>query len=137
MIVDTDAEPACGISPGAAVASNDGSKTFKGEMMKKLSLRIAVALVGFAGLGFTAKAQVPDQIVVTIPFEFVVAGKTLPAGKYRVNRVSSNDRWAGLILSSFENRADAIVLPSEVESAPDDKAHVSFETAGGGHFLSK
>jgi hypothetical protein len=105
-------------------------------MMKKLCLRIAVALVSFAGLGITAKAQVVDQIVVTIPFEFVVAGKTLPAGTYRVNRVS-DDRWAGLILSSFENRASAIVLPNEVESAPAEKAQVSFETAGDEHFLSK
>jgi hypothetical protein len=60
--------------------------------MKKLCLRIAVSLVGFAGLGITAKAQVVDQIVVTIPFEFVVAGKTLPAGTYRVNRVSDGLR---------------------------------------------
>ena len=104
--------------------------------MKKLCFRIAVALVSFAGLGITAKAQVVDQIVVTIPFEFVVAGKTLPAGTYRVNRVS-DDRWAGLIFSSFENRASAIVLPNDVESAPADKAHVSFETAGDEHFLSK
>ena len=104
--------------------------------MKKLCLRIAVALVSFAGLGITAKAQVVDQIVVTIPFEFVVAGKTLPAGTYRVNRVS-DDRWAGLIFSSFENRASAIVLPNEVENAPAEKAHVSFETAGDEHFLSK
>jgi hypothetical protein len=105
-------------------------------MMKKLCLRIAVALVSFAGLGVTAKAQAVDQIIVTIPFEFVVAGKTLPAGTYRVNRVS-DDKWEGLILSSFENRASAIVRPIEVESIPDDKAHVSFETAGGEHFLSK
>ena len=104
--------------------------------MKKLCLRIAVALVSFAGLGITAKAQVVDQIVVTVPFEFVVAGKTLPAGTYRVNRVS-DDRWAGLIFSSFENRASAIVLPIKVESTHDNKAHVSFETAGDEHFLSK
>jgi len=104
--------------------------------MKKLCLRIAVALVSFAGLGITAKAQAVDQVVVTIPFEFVVTGKTLPAGTYRVNRVS-DDRWAGLIFSSFENRASAIVHPIEVESTSDDKAHVSFETAGGEHFLSK
>jgi hypothetical protein len=106
-------------------------------MMKKLSLRIAVALVGFAGLGITAKArQVPDQIVVTIPFEFVVAGKTLPAGTYRVNRVG-DDRWDGLIFRSFENRAGVIVHPIEVESAPADKTKVSFEKAGDEHFLSK
>src|SRR5260370_20876503 len=113
----------CGINPGAAVASNNGSNAFKGEMMKKLCLRIAVALVSFAGLGITAKAQAVDQVVVTIPFEFVVAGKTLPSGTYRVNRVS-DDRWAGLIFSSFENRASAIVLLIKVESTHDNKAHV-------------
>jgi hypothetical protein len=105
-------------------------------MMKKLCLRIAVALVSFAGLGITSKAQVVDQIVVTIPFEFVVAGKTLPAGTYRVSPVS-DDRWGGLILSGFKNHASAIVLPNEVENAPAEKAHVSFETAGDEHFLSK
>jgi hypothetical protein len=111
-------------------------------MMKKLCLRIAVALVSFAGLGITVKAQVVDQIVVTIPFQFVVAGKTLPAGTYRVNRVS-DDRWAGLIFSSFENHASTLVRPievestREVESTSDGKAHVNFETAGNEHFLSK
>ena len=103
--------------------------------MKNL-LRIAVALIGFAGLGITAKAQVADQIVVTIPFEFVVAGKTLPAGTYRVDRVS-NDKWAGLILRSFETRAGVLVRPTEVESASADQAKVSFEKAGDEHFLSK
>jgi len=103
--------------------------------MKKL-LRIAVALVGFTGLGITARAQDADQIVVTIPFEFVVAGTTLPAGTYRVNRVG-DDRWDGLIFRSFENRAGVIVHPIEVESIPADKTHLSFEKAGDEHFLSK
>ena len=110
--------------------------------MRKLCLRIAVALVSFVGLGITAKAQAVDQVVVTIPFQFVVDGETLPAGTYHVSRVS-DDRWGGLILSSFKNRASVIVVPNEVESShevrstPDGKAHVSFETAGGEHFLSK
>ena len=110
--------------------------------MRKLCLRIAVALVSFAGLGITAKAQVVDQVVMTVPFQFVVAGQTLPAGTYRVSRVS-DDKWEGLILSSFENRAGAIVHPTEVESTHevdsthDGKTHVSFETAGNEHFLSK
>ena len=105
--------------------------------MRKLCLRIAVALVSFAGLGITAKAQVVDQVVVTIPFQFVVAGKTLPAGTYHVTRAESDDKWAGLIFSSFENRVSTIVHPIEVENTPAEKAHVSFEIAGGEHFLSK
>src|ERR1700726_2237088 len=95
-------------NPGVAV-SDDGSKTFKGEMMKKSHLRILVALVGLAGFAVAAKAQVVlDQIVVTIPFEFVVAGKTLPAGTYRVNRLSDTDPSV-LVLNSFENRVGVIV----------------------------
>jgi hypothetical protein len=106
--------------------------------MRKLCLRIAVALVSLAGLGITVKAQdvVADQVVVTIPFQFVVAGKTLPAGTYHVNRVS-DDKWAGLVFSSVENRGSVIVHPIKVESTHDGKAHVGFETAGGEHFISK
>ncbi len=104
--------------------------------MKKLYLHIVVALVGFAGLGVTAKAQAVDHVVVTIPFEFVAAGKTLPAGTYTVNRLS-DDRIGALVLRSSDNRESAIFLPTEVESAPSDKAQVSFETAGDEHFLSK
>jgi len=43
----------------------------------------------------------------------------------------------GLIFSSVENRASAIVHPIEVKSACADKAQVSFEKAGEEHFLSK
>ena len=104
--------------------------------MKKLCLRVLVALVGFAGLGFAAKAQAVDQVVATIPFEFVVSGKTLPAGTYWAHRVyTSSERT--LVISNYENNVSAIILPTEVESAPTDKPEMSFETAGDQHFLSK
>ena len=104
--------------------------------MRKQCLRILIALFSVAGSGMAARAQARDQIVVTIPFEFVVAGKTLPAGTYKVNRVTDSDPRT-LILHSFENRTSAIVLPSEVEGGSADKVRVSFERAGGQYFLSK
>ena len=103
--------------------------------MKKQYLRILMAVAGFAGLGVTAKAQELDQVVVTIPFEFVVAGKTLPAGTYRTNRIS-DDKYAGLILSSVENHVSVILHPIEVESAHNDKAQASFQETGDQRFLS-
>jgi len=103
--------------------------------MRKQYLRILIVLIGLAGFGVAAKGQAFDQIVVNIPYDFVVAGKTLPAGTYRVNRVSINDR--ALILSSFENRASVIALATQVESSSADKAQVSFEQVGGERFLSK
>jgi hypothetical protein len=105
-------------------------------MMKKLYLRILVALVGFAGLGVAAKAQAVDQIVTTIPFKFVVAGTTLPAGTYKVSRVWS-DKSEALVISSYENNVSAVVLPTEVKNAPTDKPELTFEKAGEDHFLSK
>jgi hypothetical protein len=70
---------------------------------------ILIALIGVAGLGMAASGQAPDQIPVNIPYEFVVAGKTLPSGTYRVNPLSNIDREA-LVLSSFESRATVMVL---------------------------
>jgi len=104
--------------------------------MKKLFLRIAMALVGVAGLGIATKGQVVDQIVVTVPFEFVVAGTTLPAGTYQVHRVS-DDPSSGLVLSSYENHVITTVFPIDVESARVNKPEVTFETAGDEHLLSR
>lgn len=105
--------------------------------MKKLYFRIAVALVGIAGLGITTKAQAAvDQLVVTVPFEFVVDGITLPAGTYQVHRLSDNPS-GGLVLSSYENRVTTTVLPIDIESARVNKPEVAFETAGDQHLLSR
>src|ERR1700747_3534546 len=103
----------------------------KGELMRKHYLRFLIALIGVAGLDTAATGQAVDQIVVNIPYQFVVAGKTLPAGTYRVNRLS-NIHPEVLILSSFENRASAMLLSRpRVESSSADKPEVSFERIGG------
>ena len=104
--------------------------------MRKHYLRFLIALIGVAGLGTAAKGQAVDQIVVNIPYEFVVAGNTLPAGTYQVNRLS-NIHPEVLILSSFESRAGLMVRSTEVESTRADKPEVSFEQIDGQHFLSK
>jgi hypothetical protein len=106
--------------------------------MRKQSLRILLALLGFAALGAAAKAQVLDQIVVNIPFEFVAGGKTLPAGTYKATRVSaSGDRFEGLLLINFDNHVSVMVLPNGVEDSRSEKAQLSFKRVGGQHFLSK
>ena len=73
---------------------------------------VLAALLGFAVFGATVKASVVDQVVVTIPFEFVAAGKTLPAGTYRVDRV-------------FSDRPSALVLTTLLVSKPSYTAIVS------------
>jgi hypothetical protein len=111
-------------------------QAFKGEVMKKLYMRILIALIGVAGLGVAAKGQAVDKIVVNVPYEFVVAGKTLPAGSYKVNRVSDSIVGA-LVLTNTENRASAMVLATEIKSNVTEKASVSFEQVAEEHFINK
>jgi len=103
-------------------------------MMRKQYLRILCALITVAGFGLAAQGQTVDQIYVKIPFEFVAAGKKLPAGNYRVNRVLESS--GALILSSFENRAAVIVVPNQSESGPAEKVYLNFEKVGDRLFLT-
>jgi len=103
--------------------------------MNKTYLRIATALIGFAGLAISAKAQAVDQVVVDIPFEFSVAGKTLPAGNYRVSRVNDwNDR--ALLIRSFENGASIMIFSDYTQSASRENTKLTFKQVGDEHFLS-
>jgi hypothetical protein len=99
-------------------------------------LRIVIALIGVASFGIGVKAQVLDQIEVNIPYQFVVAGKTLPPGTYRVKRVGVSDPRL-LILNSLETRATAIIHSTWVENSNADKNEVSFVQVGDEHFLNK
>jgi hypothetical protein len=105
-------------------------------MMRKQYLRILIALIGAAGLAKAAKGQSVDQIVVNIPYEFVVSSKTLPAGTYRVNREPNPDGRL-LVFSRVENRTSAIVSATDVETIPADKGQISLERVEGRYFLSK
>lgn len=104
--------------------------------MKTYFFRILAPAFAFAALALTAKAQATDQLNVTVPYQFVVGGKTLPAGTYRVSR--ANDRSQGaLALSSFENRDGALIVASEWQDARGDKPSLTFEQIDGRYFLSK
>jgi hypothetical protein len=104
--------------------------------MKKYCVRILSAFLGLAALAITAKGQAVDQLVVNIPYEFVVAGKTLPAGAYRVSRINDKDERQ-LIISSFENREAVMVISNEVTPIHRETPSLSFQQAGGEYFLSQ
>ena len=104
--------------------------------MKNFCIRILSAVFGLAALAITAKGQTVDHLIVNIPYEFVVAGKTLPAGTYRVSRINDKDERQ-LIISSFENREAVMVISNEVSPIRTDSPSLSFEQAGGEYFLSK
>jgi hypothetical protein len=115
---------------------DDNIPNEKGEQMKKHFLKIMMPLFAFTALALTAKAQESDQLNVNVPYEFVVGGKTMPAGTYRIGRISTSTD-SELFLSSFENHTGVLVVPSQWTDARTNATRLVFEQINGQHFLSK
>ena len=102
--------------------------------MKK-HVRTLVAIAFLLGLTGAVRAEAEEGVIVTLPFEFVVGAKTLPAGTYTVRNLSLNGPGA-LQLSNKDLSASMYVLPYLNESVIGGKPELSFEQVGGQHFLS-
>jgi hypothetical protein len=102
--------------------------------MKKYSIAILTAVFGIATFATGAKAQTSDQLLVKVPYDFVIGSKTLPAGTYRVSRVSFANEGE-LVLSGLDNHAGALVHASMWEDARGYEPNLKFEQIAGEHFL--
>lgn len=86
----------------------------------------------------TAYAQMPGtSLRATIPFDFSVRGKILPAGDYEIKRIT--DGPEGLIISSLTDTHDRAIfqtLPVEAKTALSN-AEIVFRKYGDSYFLSE
>jgi len=103
--------------------------------MKKAYLTTVLMLTCLLGVGASARAQDADAVVVSVPFEFVAGGATLPAGDYRVSRVNPSVNRE-LAISSY-NTGTAFLLPLAFDDGPSNQPTLSFEHVGSKHFLSR
>jgi hypothetical protein len=102
--------------------------------MKKY-VKILVAVTFLLGLGVAAKADTRPQIIAKFPFQFVVAGKILPAGTYKVSRLG-DDPLSVLELTNDNSTASVFVLPLSIDEPSSDKPKVGFERVGARYILS-
>ena len=103
--------------------------------MKKSYLTAALMLTCLLGVGVSARAQDTDAVVVSVPFEFVAGGATLPAGEYRVSRVNPGVNRE-LAISGY-NRGSAFLLPVAFDDGPSNQPTLSFKHVGGKYFLNR
>jgi|ERR1700733_1963044 len=101
--------------------------------MNKLYLTAVLMATFFLGLNTSANAQDLDKTIVTVPFEFVAGGVTLPAGEYSVNRVNSSGARE-LAIRSYNN-GGTFLLPITFAEVADGQPGLSFEQVGDEHFL--
>src|ERR1700686_3317742 len=103
--------------------------------MKNSYLTAVLMLTCLVGGGVSARAQDADAVVVSVPFEFVAGGATLPAGEYRVSRVNPGVNRE--LASSGYNKGNAFLLPLAFEDGLANQPTLSFEHVGGKYFLSR
>jgi hypothetical protein len=103
--------------------------------MKKSYLIALLMLTCVLGVGINAHAQGADALVVSVPFEFVAGGATLPAGKYRVSRLDLGENREVFI--SGYNKGHTFLLSLTFDDGPTNQPKLSFEHVGGKYFLSK
>jgi len=73
---------------------------------------------------------------VTIPFNFYVAGKTLPAGQYHVGR--STEDSEGLVLRGTDGRTGVFVLTRGIQTAEvQQESRLVFRRYGDQYFLGE
>ena len=104
--------------------------------MQKFYVVALLSIMCLLGLGVGAHAQdVDGVVVVNVPFDFVAGGANLPAGEYRIDRVSTSANRE-LVIHSYTN-SGAFLLPMVFEGVPADQSALTFEHIGNRHFLSK
>jgi hypothetical protein len=96
--------------------------------MKFCKVSLFFALLG----AFCLPAVAQNALQVNIPFNFIAAGKSLPAGHYRVVRLSTSS----VVWYISDNHTSAIMLTDPAESS--QKVHhpsLIFRQAGGTYSL--
>jgi hypothetical protein len=107
----------------------------EGYIMKTSYITAVLMLTCLLGVGVSARAQDADAVVVSVPFQFVAGGATLPAGEYRISRVNPGVNRE-LAISGY-SKGNAFLLPLTFDDvAASGKPTLSFEHVGGKYFLS-
>jgi hypothetical protein len=108
----------------------------KGEGMKRNLFRGLLVSLFAVGLGAAAHAQEPDRLIVDIPYDFVLNGTSLPAGKYKVERYDFNDVRM-LVLIDAESNKPRLTFAGELSGAHPTRPSVTLHQVGDQRFLTQ
>jgi hypothetical protein len=108
-------------------------------MMRKKVFSVALTCGLFAVMSAaTAYAQMPGTAVrASIPFDFSVRGKILPAGDYEIRRI--NDGPDGLVISSRVDKHERVIFETEPIGTKRmlSRSEIIFLRYGDNYFMSE
>jgi hypothetical protein len=108
--------------------------------MKKQAYTLIALLVLVGGLAVAAQAQMGNytELVATIPFEFNVGDKAMPAGEYLVSQVNPASSLTVLQLRSRDGKAAAMIQMNPIMArSRTAKAVLNFHRYGNQIFFAQ
>ena len=106
------------------------------QIVKRLMMLTLVIGLTLAAAVVSANGQVTSQLVTAdIPFDFIVADKTLPSGKYTARAATSDGQ--GLRISSRDGEAAMILSITAAEKSKKGNARMVFHRYGQQYFLAE
>lgn len=103
------------------------------QVVKGITMLTMIVAIAFATAVVSAHAQSSRTVVSNIPFEFIVADQTLPAGEYQVNRALGN----ALTIRTSDPNAAVSRLTNEIQPKKDRRARLVFHRYGERYFLAE
>jgi hypothetical protein len=107
-------------------------------MIKQIFSTLVTGIILALIIAVPARAITPGTSMrANIPFDFMVRGKTLPAGSYEIRRIS--DEPDGLLIRNINDKHDHAMFetePVEASQAPN-RSEVVFHRYGDTYFLSE
>jgi hypothetical protein len=102
--------------------------------MKKQILNVVVTLSVITILSVAAVAGLSRKLEANIPFDFMVNGKTLPAGHYTVEPGSAQ---SVLVIRNWETKQAAGAIAQRLEVGAGSKPQLIFRRYGNQYFLAQ
>ena len=108
----------------------------KSNLLKAFTMLMLLVILSLASAVASAQTQAANKVVATIPFEFSVGYKTMPAGEYSVQVVAT--AGDALMIKSADSSVSALRL-SEATSREKEPSHARliFNRYGDKYFLSE
>jgi hypothetical protein len=92
-------------------------------------------LLGLGLLFATASAYAQTALQANVPFNFIVAGNTLPAGEYTIRSLDTNARV--LVIRGSDESQKMVMANSCASAKPSDTTKLVFHRYGDRYFLSQ
>lgn len=106
------------------------------QILKGITMLMLVVAVAFMTAVASANGQSSRTVIATVPFEFKVGDKALPAGDYTVSTISASSSALAIRNQDSNRAAIRLAIPIQVRKA-SDKGKLVFHRYGQNYFLSE